>query len=627
MRRTVSAIGYLTPFAFALTSLACERPAGFRAGPVVMFRENPAHTGVSLAPFFEGQGGIHWRVQTDGGVHSTPAVTATRVFAGSGDHKLYAIDRAAGTVVWTFDAGDPVYGSPAVAGGLVVTETIGGRIFAVGESDGHLRWSLHTRTALPLNTHPAGDWDMLASSATIVDSTIYIGGPDGKVYALDLMTGHERWTAATKGRVRAAPSVVDGAVVTGSFDGRVYAFDMGTGKERWVHRTIGDTLDSSKFGYDRRAVQGSAAIADGMAFVGSRDGGVYGLDARTGERRWYVSHHGSWVYSSPAVSQGRVYVGSSDGHFFQALEATTGRELWRLPTNANVNTSPLLVGGTLLVGTWSTDATFGDLLAVDPANGALRWRLRLDGAIQSSPAAADSEIYIGTEGGSIYAIHEVSHNIPRLAVFYDSSLAGQATVPGGGLAYNYFRDQGYDVLNGATVGPFFAERIRDCMPSVIVFAIDVMPDAVGPTAGNPGLLRRYLESGGKIVWTGAPIGSSVRNDKGELLGEDPRRTEPIIGVPSADVDYNEYIGFPTGAGRRWGIARWFRGDYTYNPTVVTEAFTLDEQGQTTAWVKNYRKDRPGAGFVQLWGLGATADRLATIRDVAEYGILKRAVRR
>jgi len=43
-----------------------------------------------------------------------------------------------------------------------------------------------------------------------------------------------------------------------------------------------------------------------------------------------------------------------------------------------------------------------------------------------------------------------------------------------------------------------------------------------------------------------------------------------------------------------------------------------------AWVRVYRPDRPGSGFVQLWGLGATADRLPLVRAAAEYGLLRRA---
>src|SRR3954468_23793569 len=230
----------------------------------VMFRGTPEHTGYSDAEFFGGQGGVRWRVRTGGAVRSSPAVTHERVFVGSGDGYLYALERATGRIVWRFQAGSRVGASPAVAGGLVVAATIGGRIFAVDQAAGKLRWSLTTGPVLPPNTSPAGGWDLWASSPAIVGSRVLIGGGDGKVYCLDLRNGRQHWQAKTGGRVRATPAVHGGTVVVGSWDGRVYAYDLETGQERWVHRTVGDTLDSRKFGFDRRAIQGSAAFAEDM---------------------------------------------------------------------------------------------------------------------------------------------------------------------------------------------------------------------------------------------------------------------------------------------------------------------------------------------------------------------------
>ena len=181
---------------------------------------------------------------------------------------------------------------------------MGGRIFAVDQATGRIRWSMQTGDTLPRNVAPAGGWDLLVSSPVVVGNTVVIGGRDGVVYALDLASGAVRWRARTTGKVRATPAVHDGVVVVGSWDGRVYAFDLATGRERWVNRTVGDTLDSKKFGFDRRAIQGSAAIAGGQVFVGSRDGGLYGIDFKTGERQWRATHRGSWVVGSPTRRAG-----------------------------------------------------------------------------------------------------------------------------------------------------------------------------------------------------------------------------------------------------------------------------------------------------------------------------------
>jgi outer membrane protein assembly factor BamB len=592
--------------------------------PPVMFRGNPEHTGVSNARFFRGQGGVKWRVQTGGAVRSTPAVTATRIFVGSGDNHLYALDRADGRVLWRFDAGGAVDASPAVARGLVVAATLDGRIFAVDESSGRLHWSLRTGAPLPYNTAPAGGWDLWASSPVIAGSTVVIGSPDGGVHALDLATGKRQWRTQTNGRVRATPAVRDGTVVIGSWGGRVYGLDLKTGSERWVHHTEGDTLDSSKFGFDRRAVQSSAAIAHGSVYVGSRDGAVYALDAATGRRRWRVSHRGSWVIGSPAVHQGKVFIGSSDGHFIHALDAETGREIWNLPTGSNVLASPLVVGNAIVTATARTDAAAGDLLALNPETGAVRWRLALDDASNSSPVAAEGELYLGTEAGSVLAIHETSPVVPELAVFYDTTVTARPATPGGGLAREYFRDSGYRLLDQDSLAAFFAARIADGIPSAVVFAMDVLPKSVAPVLADTVLLRRYLRSGGKIVNFSVPLGAAVRDSTGAVLGDDPKRMELLLGVSAATLDYDEGPAVPTVQGRQWGIEGTFRGDYPIARSAVTQALALNRDGMATAWVRNYRPDRPASGYVQLWGFGATLERLPAIRAVAEYGLLRRA---
>jgi outer membrane protein assembly factor BamB len=367
----------------------------------IMFRGTPAHTGVAAGRLFGGQGGVRWRFQTRSAVRSTPAVTTTRVFVGSGDSTLYALDRSNGTPVWTFAAGGPVHSSPAVSHGLVIAATLGGRIFAVSEASGALRWSVQTGPTLPPNITPAGEWDLYVSSPVVVDRTIVIGAGDGNVYAFDLTTGKERWRLKTGGRVRATPSVKDGVAVVGSWDGRVYAIDMAGGRTRWVHRTVGDTLDLKREGYDRRAIQSTAAIAEGNVFLGSRDDGFYALDFATGEQKWRSSHHTSWVVGSPAVRDGRAYVGSSDGHFIHSVEVASGRELWRTPVGSNVLSSPVLTGDLLVVGIANTNAGRGELLALDASSGVVRWRLPFGDACGRRPSwPATRSISAATTGVS-----------------------------------------------------------------------------------------------------------------------------------------------------------------------------------------------------------------------------------
>jgi hypothetical protein len=357
--------------------------------------------------------------------------------------------------------------------------------------------------------------------------------------------------------------------------------------------------------------------------VGARDGGLYAIDARSGERLWRFSHRGSWVVGSPAVQDGVVYVGSSDGHFVQAVDATTGTERWRFATEENVNSSPILVRDLVLIGTQDDDSPIGDLLALDAGTGKLRWKLRCEEAIFSSPVVADSTIYLGTDGGDILAIGQVNPAVPRLAVYYDSSLAARNTLSGARLAREYFVGLGYQSLGADSLRGFFERRIADDVPSVVVFALDALPRNVLSDTGSKGIWQRYLKAGGKIVWLGTLPGSPVFDSAGVFQGNDLEATTPLTGFKVDSSDWNESPSSPTAEGKRWGLSGHWRGDMPAAPSVVSRVLALNSEGWATVWQLEYRKDRPYAGYLQVLGLGATVERLPMIRAVAEYGLLRR----
>jgi len=154
--------------------------------------------------------------------------------------------------------------------------------------------------------------------------------------------------------------------------------------------------------------------------------------------------------------------------------------------------------------------------------------------------------------------------------------------------------------------------------------MDILPAGVAPALADTVLLIRYLKAGGKIVSFSAPLGSVVRDSIGKVLGDDPKRMEQLLDIPAAALDYDEDLAAPTAAGRSWGIDRWLRGDYPINPEAVTHVLAANPSGRATAWVKEYRKGHSGSGYVQLWGFGASVDRLPLIRSAAEYGLLRSA---
>src|SRR6185369_16272013 len=76
-----------------------------------MFRGNSALTGVAAGSLPD-KPVLLWTFKTGGPVRSSAAVVGNRVFIGSDDHSLYAIDLATGKKSWAFDAASAVGSSP-----------------------------------------------------------------------------------------------------------------------------------------------------------------------------------------------------------------------------------------------------------------------------------------------------------------------------------------------------------------------------------------------------------------------------------------------------------------------------------------------------------------------------------
>ena len=566
------------------------------APPESMFRGGPAHLGV-----YQGGGatllGLAWRAPTDGDVISSPAVANGTVYVGSGDGHLYALQLATGDRRWRYDAGSEVSSSPAVGGGLVYATARDGSIFAVDAATGTRRWRLTTRPDLPLPWgHESGDHFL--SSPAYVAGTIVVGAGDGGVYALDAATGKQKWRAQTDGRVRASPAVANGRVYAASYDGRVYCYDLTSGALRWRYDTEGVHLQSGSYGFDRRSIQSSPAIANGVVYVGARDGFLYAIGAEDGKLRWRVDHKVSWVITSPAVDEGMIFAGSSDAHFAQALDSS-GTERWRFGADVPVWSSPAVAGALVYFG----DGV-GRVHAVDRASGKEQWMFRTGATVFSSPVIAGDLVIVGSTDGGVYALRTSTGPAIKRVVFFDSTYVKAATVRQPDVTARYFANRGYQTLDAAALAGFLSDRIADHAPSVVVFAIDHPPAAVVAAPLAQSLLRRYLEAGGKIVWPGKP---PLIFPMDLATGQYPSMTamnwsapNELLGVPHDAALFDMRGARATPAGVRVGLpARW-RDSWSVAPSGVTTMLGLDEWGLAAAWIKRYGGP-PGTGFVRVPG--------------------------
>jgi outer membrane protein assembly factor BamB len=138
-------------------------------------------------------------------------------------------------------------------------------------------------------------------------------------------------------------------------------------------------------------------------------GGLLQLDAEDG--KILVSTHVNDVIDATPLYIPGSGQDPADRIFFTAwdlkarfTDASTGKVLKELPWEASnaddhQQGGPRSVGGGVYLGLWN-----GDFAAVEPSEMKWLWKTPLDGAVRAVPAYDGDNLWIGTDGGSLYSI-------------------------------------------------------------------------------------------------------------------------------------------------------------------------------------------------------------------------------
>jgi len=580
-----------------------------------MFRRDPGHTGAYASGGGPALGGVRWRIQTDGPIRSTPAVAGGHVYFGSSDGHVYAVDLD-GKPLWKTDLGGAVTSSPAVSNGRVFAQNRFGEVVALNAADGTVAWKAKTGPDAPL-AWGFESGDLYVSSPTVTDGKVVIGSGDGQIWAFDEPSGKPLWQVKTGGRVRASAAVANGVAYIGSLDGSVYAVAVNTGKLVWRFDTKGRGLDSGKYGFDRKSVQFTPAVADGLVYVGARDGILYAIDAASGKEKWRFDQQVSWV-TTPAVADGLVFAPSSDARFIQAVYAKTGVEAWRVPNAAPVWSPPAVAGGLVYIGDF-----LGNVRALDEKTGKDRWTYRVDGPVLGGAVPVPGALLVGSGDGALYALNTTTGEPLKRAVFWDPAFLKATWASGSDAVRDTLQAHGYEVTNAAALEKLLQSAVtnKTANRTVVVFAMDHVPSQIAGTNPAQGPLRRFLDAGGKVVWSGMPPLLWPRDPQsGNPGGYDKMNrpaTQSLLGVDYASANFDSVGATPTPEGKIYGLKGWWITAWGVNPAGVTEVLAKDENGLAAAWVKEYGGG-PGTGFVMIGRNPGGATDPALMLAVAEH---------
>ena len=142
----------------------------------------------------------------------------------------------------------------------------------------------------------------------------------------------------------------------------------------------------------------SPIISDGTLYLIDKDALVIAINAKSGKVKW-KRDMGSLNASSPGYADGVVYGVTLDPGQAFALRARDGKVLWRHPLPGRSETSPIVDGGRVIVGSES-----GDVFALDAKDGSVRWQVGTGGAVKGGAALHKGTVYVGNYAGELYAI-------------------------------------------------------------------------------------------------------------------------------------------------------------------------------------------------------------------------------
>jgi outer membrane protein assembly factor BamB len=266
---------------------------------------------------------------------------------------------------------------------------------------------------------------------------VYVGNREGRFFAVDALSGALTWSYDTDGEIMGSANHIDAPgggknhVLVGSYDTKMYCLDADTGALVWSYETdyyingapatdgvhvvfggcdaslhIVSTADGTKIGEVPVGsyIAGSAALVDGMAYVGHYGGSLVAvdIDGKTVAWDYRQEEHGGGFFSSPAVGSGHIYIGSRDRHV-HCVDRTTGKLVWKFRTRGEVDSSPVIAGNGDRIVFGSAD---GRMYMVGAGDGAEIWSYEIGSPIIGSPAVAGGMIVIGVQDGRLYAFGE-----------------------------------------------------------------------------------------------------------------------------------------------------------------------------------------------------------------------------
>ncbi len=199
--------------------------------------------------------------------------------------------------------------------------------------------------------------------------------------------GADTTKGPTAGSATTLPAVISGAEVAGSWasHGRDLANSRATTNETQISANNVAQLRQVWSTANLKGVSATPIFADGVLYFGDWTGTAHALHAKTGNVLWSTDVETDFISGSVAIDGDHVYVGTFEARVM-ALNRQTGAVVWTMPVDDGPGSAAFgslnVVDGMVMVGVASFDevdnpdgSTFrGHVVALDAATGKEVWR-------------------------------------------------------------------------------------------------------------------------------------------------------------------------------------------------------------------------------------------------------------
>ena len=283
-----------------------------------------------VAAFDADTGESRWRQSLDVEIAGAVGAGDNLVAVGTADAELLVLDAETGDPAWRTRVSSEVLAPPAVGQGSVVVRTADGGVFALDAADGEQRW-LYRRNvpALSLQGH---------SAPVLVNNGVVAGFDNGRLSALDLVTGNPVWEATVavpEGRtdlermvdLDADPVVRGRDLFAGTYQGRLAGLALSDGQVNWAREV---------------SVLGGLSVDENNLYATDDAGRVWAFDRRNGASVWRLDALADIRLTAPVRYDDELVVGGSDGRLYW-IDIRDGRLTARYEVGSNAIAAPPLV--------------------------------------------------------------------------------------------------------------------------------------------------------------------------------------------------------------------------------------------------------------------------------------------